>query len=145
MSTAGVNPGTCTATVRVQDNHGGAADASKGVNIQAPPPPPQASKINTCDFMPAASSRVDNVCKRILDDVALRMQNEPRATIVVIGYAASGRNSERIATDRAEHTADYLAGKGVDRSRISTRPGTAQVGESSSRIDIIWVPEGATY
>lgn len=148
LDTTGVAPGTtCTVTVRVEDGRGGAADASKGVNVIAPPPPPQASKLSSCDFKPANSSRVDNVCKRILDDVGLRLQNEPRANVVVIGFAAPGAQAAKLAGDRAENTAKYLADKGVDRSRITTRTGAGQAGagQENSRIDVIWVPEGATY
>ena len=147
LDTAGAAPGTCTVTVRVDDGRGGAADAAKGVNIQTPPPPPQASKLNSCDFNPAASPRVDNVCKRILDDVALRLQNEPRATVVIIGYAdPKQRQADKVAGSRADNTGKYLTDKGLDRSRIVTRTGAGQAGAAdNSRIDIIWVPQGASY
>ena len=147
LDTAGVAAGTCTVTVRVEDGRGGAADASKAVNLQAPPPPPEASRLNSCDFMPANSSRVDNVCKRILDDVALRLQNEPRATVVVVGFADPGAQAARVAGSRGENTAAYLTERGVDRSRITTRTGAGQAGagQQNRRVDIIWVPEGATY
>ena len=148
LDTTGVTPGVCTVTVRVDDGRGGAADASKGVNVQAPPPPPQASKMNSCDFKPASSSRVDNVCKRILDDVGLRLQNEPKGTVVVVGFAdpKPAARADKLAKDRGDNTAKYLTDKGVDRSRITTRTGAGQAGaKDNSRIDIIWVPEGATY
>jgi outer membrane protein OmpA-like peptidoglycan-associated protein len=148
LDTTGLAPGTtCTVTVRVEDGRGGAADASKAANVIAPPAPPQASKLSSCDFKPANSPRVDNVCKRILDDVGLRLQNEPRATVVVIGFANPGAQAAKLAGDRAENTAKYLADKGVDRSRITTRTGTGQTGagQQNRHIDIVFVPQGATY
>ena len=147
LDTTGVAPGTCTVTVRADDGRGGAADASKAVTIQAPPPPPQSSKLNSCAFASVASSRVDNVCKRILDDVALRLQNDPRATVVIVGYANPGAQANKTAGDRAANTVTYLTGKGIDKARLMTRTGAGQAGagKDNNRIDIIWVPQGATF
>jgi outer membrane protein OmpA-like peptidoglycan-associated protein len=149
LDTTGLNPGTYTVTVRVDDGRSGSADASATVTVQAPPPPPMASKINQCDFRAVNSARVDNVCKRLLDDVAVRLQNEPGATVVIVGFAdPAERQPNTLAGTRATNTADYLATeRGVNRSRISTRPGTGQAGAGAAnrRVDIIWVPQGATY
>jgi outer membrane protein OmpA-like peptidoglycan-associated protein len=148
LDTTGMAPGNYTVTVRVEDGRGGAADASAGLEVKTPPPPPQASKINGCDFKLANNARVDNVCKRVLDDIAVRLQNEARATVVIIGYAdPKERRADQLASTRADDVAQYLAGKGVDRSRIVTRTGAGQAGagQQDRRIDVIWVPEGATY
>ncbi len=148
FDTTGLAPGTYTITGRVDDGHNGAADCTASVTVQQPPPPPQASKINECAFKPAASARVDNVCKRVLDDVALRLQNEPKGTVVIVGYAdPKAKGAKKSSTDRAENAAKYLAGKGIDRSRITVRSGDGQAGAGAAndRVDIIWVPEGATY
>ncbi len=148
FDTTGLAPGTYTITGRVDDGHNGAADCTANVTVQQPPPPPQASKINDCAFKPATSARVDNVCKRVLDDVALRLQNEPKGTVVIVGYAdPKAKGAKKTATDRAENAAKYLAGKGIDRSRITVRSGDGQegAGAANQRVDIIWVPEGASY
>jgi outer membrane protein OmpA-like peptidoglycan-associated protein len=148
FDTTGLAPGTYTITGRVDDGHSGAADCTANVTVQQPPPPPQASKINECAFKPATSARVDNVCKRVLDDVALRLQNEPKGTVVIVGYAdPKAKGAKKTGTDRAENAAKYLAGKGIDRSRITVRSGDGQAGAGAAnqRVDIIWVPEGATY
>jgi len=147
LDTTGVAPGHYTVTGRVDDGRGGAADCSVGIDVQAVPVPPQASKINEC-FFRASSARVDNVCKRILDDVALRLKNDPKASVVVVGYADPKEpRPERLAKQRGENAAKYLASKGVDRSRVTVRAagGQAGAGKTNRRIDIIWVPEGATY
>ncbi len=91
---------------------------------------------------------MDNVCKRILDDVALRLQNDPHATAVIVGYADPAEaHSAKLAGDRATNTVKYLGEKGIDASRLTTRTGTGMTGagKENMRIDIIWVPEGATY
>ena len=146
--TIGLSPGTYIITTRVDDTHGGAADASTPVEVKPVPPPPQASKISECLFGKPLSTRIDNVCKRILDDVALRLQNEPRATTVIIGYSdPKERRPAQVAGDRATNAVKYLGEKGIDASRVTTRTGSGQAGATTQnrRIDVIWVPEGATY
>ena len=40
----------------------------------------------------------------------------------------------------------YLGEKGIDASRVTTRTGAGQAGATDNRrIDVVWVPEGATY
>ncbi len=147
LDTTGAAPGNYTVTVRVDDGRGGAADCTSTVEVKAVPPPPQASKISDCAFGKPLSTRIDNVCKRILDDVALRLQNEPRGSAVIIGYSdPKERQPEKIAGDRATNAVKYLGEKGIDASRITTRTGSGQAGATDNRrIDVIWVPEGATY
>jgi outer membrane protein OmpA-like peptidoglycan-associated protein len=146
--TSGLSPGTYAITTRVDDGRGGAADASTSVTVKPTPVPPQASKINECLFGTPMSVRLDNVCKRILDDVALRLQNEPRASTVIIGYSdPKERKGDTIAGNRGTNAVKYLGEKGIDTSRITTRNGSGQtgVGARNRRIDVIYVPEGATY
>ena len=148
FDTTGLAPGSYVITGRADDGHGQAADCTANVTVQQPPPPPQASKINECAFKPAISARVDNVCKRVLDDVALRLQNEPKGTVVVVGFAdPKDKRATKLSTDRANNAQTYLVGKGIDKSRIVVRAGTGQegAGAANHRIDIIWVPDGASY
>jgi outer membrane protein OmpA-like peptidoglycan-associated protein len=147
LDTSGLAPGRYTVTGRVEDGRGGAADCSANVAVEAPPPPPQASKLNEC-FFRASSARVDNVCKRVMDDVALRMQNAPRARVVIVGYADPRESRpDRLAAQRADATKKYLESKGIAAARIDTRvaSGQAGAGRQNRRVDVIWVPEGATY
>lgn len=147
FDTTGLAPGTYSVTVRVDDGRGGAADCSSSIDVKPVPPPPQASKISDCAFGRPLSTRIDNVCKRVLDDVALRLQNEPRATAVIIGYSdPKERNPEKIGGERATNAVKYLGEKGIDASRVTTRTGAGQAGATDNRrIDVILVPEGATY
>ncbi len=147
FDTTGVAPGNYAITTRVDDGRGGAADATTNVDVKAVPPPPQASKISDCAFGQPLSARIDNVCKRILDDVALRLQNEPKGSAVIIGYSdPKERKPEKVSGDRAANAVKYLGEKGIDASRVTTRTGSGQAGaKDNRRIDVIWVPEGATY
>ncbi len=147
LDTSGVQPGSYTVTGRVEDGRGGAADCSVAISVQAPPPPPQASKLNEC-FFRVNSARVDNVCKRILDDVALRLQSDPRARVAIVGFAdPAERRADQLAAGRAEAARKYLVEKGIAEARVDVRTagGQAGAGQQNRRIDVIWVPEGATY
>ncbi len=127
FDTTGLAPGTYTVTVRVDDGRGGAADCSSTVEVKAVPPPPQASKISDCAFGKPLSTRIDNVCKRILDDVALRLQNEPKGSAVIIGYSdPKEAKPAKIAGDRAANAVKYLGEKGIDASRVTTRTAAAR-------------------
>jgi outer membrane protein OmpA-like peptidoglycan-associated protein len=142
LDTTGVSPGSYTVTGRVEDGRGGAADCSVNLSVAEPPAQALATKINECDFH-GASARVDNVCKRILDDVALRLQNEPKTTVVLVGYGNPGEHTA--GANSAAQAAKYLVEKGIADSRIIQRAAEGQSGAQNHRVEIIWVPEGAAY
>ena len=148
FDSTGLAAGNYTITGRVQNGKGGAADCTTSVTVQAPPPPPQASKISECSFR-AASARVDNVCKRVLDDIALRLQNDPKAKLVIVGYAdPKEARPDKLAKVRATNASKYLSKeKGVADTRIEVRGAQGQkgAGKENRRTDLIWVPEGASY
>lgn len=94
--------------------------------VEAPPvtPPHVPSELRTDEihFEPG-SARLTNIAKAILDDVALRMKQEPTSTAVVIGYTddreKAGANSD-LDRRRAEAVRDYLVSRhGIDASRIT--------------------------
>ena len=66
---------------------------------------------------------------------------------VIIGYSdPKERRPAKIAGDRGTNAVKYLGEKGIDASRITTRTGAGQAGATNNRrIDVIFVPEGATY
>jgi hypothetical protein len=136
----------CTAT----DTRGDKADSSTNVDVQQPPPPPQATKVGECGYTKAGVARFDNLCKRVGDDVALRLKNEPNAKVVIVGYADPKEpRSAKLAQQRADLAKAYLGEKGIDASRGSTRVGQASTEKGSEkenrRVEFIFVPEGATY
>ncbi len=88
----------------------------------APETGPTELRTDEIHFEPG-SARLTNIAKAILDDVALRMKQEPRATATVIGYTdsreATGPNAD-LDRRRAEAVRDYLVSRhGIDASRIT--------------------------
>jgi outer membrane protein OmpA-like peptidoglycan-associated protein len=150
FDSTGLQGGSYTVKCSVSDGKGGTADASTNVDVQQPPPPPQATKVGDCSYGKPGSSRVDNVCKRVLDDVALRLKNDPNAKLVITGYADSHEaRAAKLADTRADLARKYLGEKGIDASRVNTRTGTASTEKGAEkenrRVDFVFVPEGATY
>lgn len=99
----------------------------------APVPPPEAppvtpprvpTEIRTDEIhFEIGSARLTNIAKAILDDVALRMKQEPTSTAIVIGYTdnreATGPNAD-LDVRRAQAVKDYLVSRhGIDPSRIT--------------------------
>jgi outer membrane protein OmpA-like peptidoglycan-associated protein len=148
LDTSGLAPGTYTVTGRVENGAGGAADCSTSITVQQPPAPPQASKISECSF-PLRSARVDNVCKRVLDDAAVRLQSDPKAKVMLVGFAdAKEPGADKLAERRAGECKKYLGGKaGIDASRVDTRSSTGTDAEAKQnrRVDVVLVPDGASY
>jgi outer membrane protein OmpA-like peptidoglycan-associated protein len=85
----------------------------------------------------------------VLDDAAVRLQSDPKARIVLVGFADPKEpGSAKLASRRADEAKKYLAGKqGIDGSRVDVRSstGTAGAGKENRRVDVVFVPDGATY
>jgi OmpA family protein len=87
------------------------------------PPPPPAPVREPIDF-DHGKSRVTNIAKAKLDAVAMRLRDNPRATVTVIGYpdSGSGARQESMARQRAENVKQYLMDRHhIDASRITTQ------------------------
>jgi outer membrane protein OmpA-like peptidoglycan-associated protein len=146
LSTTGAAPGTVSITCNVTDDKGRNATASTTVDIIAPPPPPPvASSKSLCsitfDKDTKRPARVDNEAKACLDDIALNLQRDSSAKLDLVGNAAKGRRTDRLAAERAVNTKAYLVNeKGVDASRIQLYSGTAGDNSVTSTL----VPAGAT-
>lgn len=127
LSTAGAPAGPVTITCNVQDSKGQTASATTTVTIQAPPPPPSINKLCSLSFTQDRwrPTRVDNIAKACLDDIALNAQNQPNDTLILVGNAAPGEYAAtRKAAERAENAKEYLVkDKGIDPSRIELRIG----------------------
>jgi outer membrane protein OmpA-like peptidoglycan-associated protein len=150
LDTAGASAGPITVTATVSDDRGLTANCNASVNVEVPPPPPQASQLNSCQFNQDKKRpwRVDNTCKAILDEVALRLQREADAKLVVVGNSdptADGKNAATYAAQRAVGSKAYLSGgeakQQIDPSRIEVRTGS-QPGQTA---DYWLVPAGATF
>lgn len=150
FDSTGLSAGSYTVTCTADDGRGGRTSANTTVDVQQPAPPPQASKVGDCGYTKVGAGRFDNACKRVGDDVALRLKSEPNSKLVIVGYADPKEpKAAKLAQARADGAKKYLGEKGIDASRITTRVGTAStekgMEKSNRRVDFIFVPEGATY
>ncbi|MGC1902491.1 MAG: OmpA family protein [Candidatus Acidiferrum sp.] len=148
--TTGLQSGSYKVNCSVTDSRGDKADGQANVDVQQPPPPPQATKIGECGYTKAGVARFDNLCKRVGDDVALRLKNDPNAKVVIVGYADGKEpRAAKLAQSRADLAKAYLGEKGIDASRSTTRTGQASTEKGTEkenrRVEFIFVPEGATY
>ncbi|KAB2959203.1 MAG: OmpA family protein, partial [Thermoanaerobaculia bacterium] len=88
-----------------------------------PPPPPPPQEIEESCLFDAASARVDNRCRAVLDEVALRLKQDPAATARIVGYTdatGSPARNEDLAMRRAEAARRVLVERhGIDPSRIT--------------------------
>ena len=143
LDTTDVAPGTITGTVTCTDDRGLAATADTTVTVQAPAAAPAATLATTLAFK-TNSARVDNVAKAALDDVALRLQQDPNAKAVIVGFSdSSEHNADLLAKQRAVNAKAYLTSeKGIAADRIEVRSDTTTGGTKAE----VWiVPQGATY
>ncbi len=145
LTTANVSPGIIDITCNVVDDLGKTATANTTVTVVAPPPPPAPAARNLCsisfDRDRKRPVRVDNEAKGCLDDIALEMNRESDATLVVVGKH-DPQEPPDAAAERALNVKQYLTDeKGIDPNRIQLR-----TGESTGRtVDDILVPPGATW
>jgi hypothetical protein len=156
LATAGAAGGTAiTVTATVADARHQTASCTAVVNVQAPPAPPappvtvvEVRELGSCNFSnPTKAARVDNVCKAVLDQVALQLQREPNGSLVVVGYA----EDEEIATasdidgQRSVSIKRYLTGgegqAGIDPARIEARTGP----HGSRSAKLYFVPQDASF
>jgi hypothetical protein len=129
LDTTGMGAGTVTVSLSVStsrtrcDTPCGGGSCSIPITVTStiiPPPPPIISPCGPI-FFPFNSARINNEHKACLDEIALRMQQDPRSSLVVDGHRDS---SERvgISLTRGNNARDYLVNeKGVDSARITVR------------------------
>jgi outer membrane protein OmpA-like peptidoglycan-associated protein len=156
LDTAGIAAGDCAAvTVRVSDGRGGVTEDATRVCVQEPPrPKPEVVTCTSAGFPPNLS-RLNNVDKACLDDVASRLGRDPRSRVIVVGHAdASERHPEVTGRRRSEAVKGYLVlERGIAASRVTARsaaasrpfdPGPgARARAKNRRVDVVFVPEGA--
>jgi OOP family OmpA-OmpF porin len=75
-----------------------------------------------CPFDTGA--RLNNICKARLDEVALRLKQDPNLTATVLGYSDSSGGdaaNQALSQKRADAVKDYLVSRhGIDAARITT-------------------------
>ncbi|MGA2170009.1 MAG: hypothetical protein ABSG62_17540 [Terracidiphilus sp.] len=162
-SSAGAPTGAVGITCNVADDKGGTATASTSVTITAPyvPPVPHTQALCSISFAKDTRrpTRVDNEAKACLDEVALDLQRQSDATVVVVGEENAKEKAkvdkeelaakkhkhvkvEDFAAQRAVNTKEYLVtDKGIDASRISVATGTTD----GQTVEDYLVPAGASF
>jgi len=148
LSGAGVPPGLVKVTCNVVDDQGKSAAATTQIAVVAPPPPPvppAPSARSMCSISFERDKkrpvRVDNEAKGCLDDIALELNRESDAVLVVVGKHDPTEKPEA-AAERTLNVKQYLIDeKGIDPNRIEVR-----TGENTGRtVDNVLVPPGATW
>ena len=150
LDTTGAAPGgAVTATGTVTDSRGLSGTCNANVNVLAPPVTVnEVSEIGECKFMdPKRPWRVDNTCKAILDDVAMRIQREPNGKFVIVGYTDEQESvtETQLGAQRSVNMKYYLVsgegGSQIDAARVDVRT-SGTVKEKGAKV--YFVPSGAT-
>jgi hypothetical protein len=102
--------------------------------------------VNECQYPNVKKPwRVDNTCKAELDDVALKLQQDPDSKLVVVGNADPKEKRKNLAAERALNVKAYISGgeakQNIDASRIEARTGNGGTMTTEQWI----VPAGATF
>ncbi|HLJ86436.1 MAG TPA: OmpA family protein [Candidatus Angelobacter sp.] len=140
LDTAQTSSGPISVKAIATDDRDMSTSATATVNVEAPPAAPaEAQKVDQLQFKPN-SAYVDNRSKAALDDVALRLKQDPGATLVLAGDA-EGKESPKLATQRAQNAMNYLTqSKGIDGKRIQVKTGS----QLTRTVDVWSVPAGAS-
>jgi outer membrane protein OmpA-like peptidoglycan-associated protein len=163
FNSTGAPTGVAGITCTVTDDKSQTATANTSVTVLAPyvAPTPHVQPLGTIDFSKdkAHPTRANNEAKAALDGVALALQRDPNAKLVVVGEAnakeqaktakeakAAKKNKhlkvEDMAAERAVNVKDYLVKeKGIDASRISVATDT----KDAQAVETYLVPAGANF
>jgi len=145
LATAGLSPAVINITCNVVDDQGQSAQANTTVTLNAPPAPVVPSTQPLCslnfDRDKRRPVRVDNEAKACLDDIALTLNQQADAHLVIVG-SYEGSEINTAGAQRAVNARLYLTQeKGIDPSRIELR-----VGESTGKtVTNTLVPAGAIF
>lgn len=145
LSTAGLDSTTINVQCSVTDDLGQKASFETKVMVTKPAEPviPQTQELCSLSFMRDRKRpvRVDNEAKGCLDDIALTLQQQTDARLVMVGDASPDEQPEA-AAQRVLNARQYLTDeKGIEPSRIQVR-----VGETPGRtVRDVLVPSGASF
>jgi hypothetical protein len=145
LATAGDTPGTVLVTCNAVDDAGHQASSTTTVAISAPPVPvaPSVRSLCTLSFERDRKRpvRVDNEAKGCLDDIALTLNRESGARLVIVGNHGLDETADA-AAERTLNVQQYLTDeKGIDPSRIDLRTADSP-GRTATNV---LVPAGATF
>jgi outer membrane protein OmpA-like peptidoglycan-associated protein len=163
LSSTGAPTGVVAITCTVTDDKSQTATASTSVTVLAPyvAPIPHVQPLGSIDFSKDKQhpTRANNEAKASLDGVALALQRDPNAKLVVVGEANAKEQAKTakeakialkhkhakvtdLAAERAVNVKDYLVTeKGIDASRISVATST----KDAQAVETYLVPAGANF
>ena len=84
-------------------------------------------------------ARVDNQCKAVLDEIALRLQHEPNSKLVIVGCGLDDEDArvKNVEALRTANTKSYLTGgeakQQIDPARIEARESSARDNGKSAK------------
>jgi outer membrane protein OmpA-like peptidoglycan-associated protein len=138
LDTADTGPGPIAVRATAFDDRQLSASTVVTVNVEAAAAAaPTAQKLMELDYKPN-SGYVDNRSKAVLDDVALKLQQDPNLTVVLSGSADAGE-PRSMGLQRAQNAMAYLTKfKGIDPQRIQVKAGT----ETGRRVEVWTMPAG---
>jgi hypothetical protein len=152
FSSTGAATGSTPVTCNVSDDKGNTASANTSVEIAAPSAPPTPHAQGQCSISfandPKRPTRVDNAAKACLDQVALSMQQQSDAKLLLVSSSTAAEKAKHgkkgataaIAEQRAVNAKDYLVKeKGIDPSRINV----ATTATEGQQVQDYIVPAGA--
>lgn len=145
LVTSGTPDTTVTVHCNVVDEEGKSATAVTTVKILPVVLAPAPSTKQLCtiafDRDKKHPARVDNEAKGCLDDIALTLQRQSDAALVIVGSRDDAESAD-VSAQRAMNTKLYLMReKGVDPARLQLRSGDT----SGHRVYNTLVPAGAVF
>jgi outer membrane protein OmpA-like peptidoglycan-associated protein len=125
-SSAGASSGEVTITGLAEDEAGGRASCALVLSVTEQTVSAEPTTLSfDCQEFALGSAAVDNRCKAVLDEVALRMRQNPQSTAEITGYSDSTGAADRIQSlseERAANVLIYLVETlGIDANRVSSR------------------------
>jgi len=149
FASAGAPTGDVIVTCNVSDDKGQIATSNTPVSIVAPIAiaVPHTQALCSVSFQKDAKrpARVDNEAKACLDSVALSLQKQSDAKVVVVGEVAASEKSKRhenLAAERAVNVKEYLVSdKGIDATRVSVAIGNSD----GQTVETYMVPAEANF
>ena len=120
LDTAGIEPGSCAVvTVKVSDGRGGVGRGHhQGLRAGAPRSRGPRRVTCTSGGFPRNLSRLNNVDKACLDDVASRLNQDPRSRVIIVGHADTSRAQPEVHGPQA-----VRGGQGLPRGGARHRRG----------------------
>lgn len=147
-------PGRYTITVTVQDSRGATAVCSVMANVVKKTETERVT-LDLPHVPFKKGTRVDNVAKAILDDIALNIKRYPEAPVTLVGHSDSQGSEQanyKIGLERAQNVKKYLVDRhniNPDRITVESKGETQPIADNNTaagraknrRVEVIMVVE----